>query len=276
MSILRYTESFVLSIGKGGRLLGWCAIVPGQVGDRAAAGRDAGWCRSTGHRSSDHAAAKRPGRLGHSSGRCGCGTAPSQCQAHSPSATSPPADCRCSRHPPHYAFAPDCPHPSRCRLPAMIALVQGADGGPIGIHRTYIRRDGLAKAAIEPPRAALGPVRGGAVRLDPVATRSSSARASKVAASAGLLLGLPAWSAVSAGNMAIGLTLPPQVRSVVIAADPDEPGRRAADAAWHRWTGEGRRVRINTPKPGAAISTTCSCADGGGTRDRSSTMARDA
>jgi putative DNA primase/helicase len=44
--------------------------------------------------------------------------------------------------------------------------------------------------------------------------------------------------------------LPPQVRSVVIAADPDEPGRRAANAAWRRWKADGRRVRISTPNAG--------------------------
>jgi putative DNA primase/helicase len=41
----------------------------------------------------------------------------------------------------------------------------------------------------------------------------------ETAASAGLLMGTPAWAAISAGNMAKGLVLPPEVRRVVIAAD---------------------------------------------------------
>jgi hypothetical protein len=66
-------------------------------------------------------------------------------------------------------FRPDCPHPAGGRLPAMVALVTDAGGEPIAIARTFLRHDGSAKADIEPPRATLGPIRGGAVRLDPAA-----------------------------------------------------------------------------------------------------------
>ena len=69
----------------------------------------------------------------------------------------------------------------------------------------------------------------------------------ETSASAGRMLGLPAWSALSAGNLGNGLVLPPEVRSVVIAADPDESGQKAAREAWRRWTAEGRRVRIAMP-----------------------------
>ena len=61
------------------------------------------------------------------------------------------------------------------------------------------------------------------------------------------LLGLPAWAAISAGNMAKGLVLPPEARRVIIAADPDDVGRKAARDAWIRWTAEGREVRIAIP-----------------------------
>jgi len=66
-------------------------------------------------------------------------------------------------------------------------------------------------------------------------------------ASAGALLGLPAWAAISAGNMAKALVLPLEVRSVVIAADNDKPGIEAAEAALRRWQCEGRAVRIFKP-----------------------------
>ena len=56
------------------------------------------------------------------------------------------------------------------------------------------------------------------------------------------------WTSISAGNLGHALILPPQVRSVVIAADPDEPGRQAANAAWGRWNAAGIRCRIATPK----------------------------
>lgn len=89
------------------------------------------------------------------------------------------------------------------------------------------------------------------MRLDPVAPELVIGEGIETAASAGLLLGLPAWAAINAGNLARGLLLPPEVRAVVIAADPDPVGRDAAAAASTRWQSEGRRVRIATPdQPG--------------------------
>jgi len=145
-------------------------------------------------------------------------------------------------------FRGDCPHPETSHLPAMIALVQAPDGELSAIHRTYLRRDGTDKAAIEPDKATLGPMWAGAVRLDPVGPELVIGEGIESSASAGRMLGLPAWSAISAGNMACGLVLPPEVRSLVIAVDADPSGERAArEAAW-RWQREGRRVRLARPK----------------------------
>ena len=73
----------------------------------------------------------------------------------------------------------------------------------------------------------------------------------ETSASAGRLLNLPAWAAISAGNLAQGLVLPAELRRVVIAADADPPGERAAQTAALRWQREGQAVRIARPdKPG--------------------------
>ena len=144
-------------------------------------------------------------------------------------------------------FRPDCPHPDGGRLPAMVALVMDATGAPIAVHRTYLRRNGSGKADIERPKMFLGPVWGGAIRLDPLAPELVIGEGIETSASAGRMLGLPAWSALSAGNLGNGLVLPSEVRSVMIAADPDESGQKAAREAWRRWTAEGRRVRIAMP-----------------------------
>jgi hypothetical protein len=61
------------------------------------------------------------------------------------------------------------------------------------------------------------------------------------------LVGLPAWAAISAGNLAKGLVLPPEVHTVIVAADPDPEGERAAVSAALRWRVEGRTVRIARP-----------------------------
>jgi phage/plasmid primase-like uncharacterized protein len=131
----------------------------------------------------------------------------------------------------------------------MIALVSDVTGAAVAVHRTYLRRDGSGKADAEPSRAALGPIWGSAVRLRDHKPGKSLviAEGIETAASAGLVLGLPAWAAMSAGNLAKGLALPSEVNSVVIAADPDDAGRDAAREAWGRWRAEGREVRIAMP-----------------------------
>ena len=144
-------------------------------------------------------------------------------------------------------FRGDCPHPEGGRLPALVALVVDAAGQPLAVHRTYLRADGSGKASVEPQKATLGPVWGGAIRLDPVVPALVIGEGIETAASAGRLLGLPAWAAVSASNLAGGLGLPGEVRSVVIAADADAPGEAAARAAALRWSAEGRAVRIARP-----------------------------
>lgn len=144
-------------------------------------------------------------------------------------------------------FRGDCGHPEGGRYPAMVALVQNPAGDGVAVHRTYLRVDRAGKAAVEPAKASLGPVWGGAIRLHPLAPELVIGEGVESSASAGLLLDLPAWAAINAGNLASGLVLPPEVRSVVIAADPDDPGERAARAAALRWQAEGRNVRIARP-----------------------------
>ena len=143
-------------------------------------------------------------------------------------------------------FRGDCSHPDGGRFPAMVALVQDASGQPLAVHRTYLTSDG-SKASVDPVKASLGPVWSGAVRLDPVGPVLTIGEGIETAASAGLLLDLPAWAAMSAGNLARGLLLPPDVREVVIAADPDPAGKAAAADASARWQAEGRKVRVATP-----------------------------
>jgi len=160
-------------------------------------------------------------------------------------------------------FRLDCWHPEGGRLPAMVALVQDVSGTPIAVHRTYLRRDFAGKANVEPAKASLGPVWGGAVRLHAEAPELVIGEGIESSASAGLLIGVPAWAAMSAGNLAKGLQLPAAVRSVVIAADPDDEGEHAACAAALRWQAEGRTVRIARPNGSGDFNDVLRCrADG--------------
>lgn len=148
---------------------------------------------------------------------------------------------------PALRFRGDCYHPEGGKHPAMVALVQNAAGVAVAVHRTYLTKDRAGKANIEPAKASLGPVWGAAIRLQAAAPELVIGEGLESAASAGVLIGLPAWASISAGNLAKGLVLPPEVRSVIVAADPDSEGERAAVSAALRWRAEGRGVRIARP-----------------------------
>ena len=152
-------------------------------------------------------------------------------------------------HSPALRFRLDCRHPEGGTWPAMVALVMDVAGKPLAVHRTYLRHDGTGKAPVDPPKASLGPVWGGAIRLADLMPGKPLVigEGIETAASAGRLMGLPAWAALSAGNMANGLVLPPEAAHVIVAEDPDEPGRQAASAAARRWKAEGRKVQIARP-----------------------------
>ena len=137
------------------------------------------------------------------------------------------------------------------RWPVMVALMVDSAGVPQAVHRTFIARDGRGKAPIATPRKTLGMVAGAAVRLVPVADRLVIGEGIETSISAGLMLKAPAWAAISAPNLEFKLTLPASIQEIIVAADHDGPGLKAAKAALARWRGEGRVVKIARPqKPG--------------------------
>jgi Toprim domain-containing protein len=150
-------------------------------------------------------------------------------------------------------FNPGLRHtPSGLTLPAMVAsVVTAGDAGPVALHRTFLRPSGDGKAEVEPCRMALGPIRGGAVRLGTVGKTLAIAEGIETALSIQQATGIPTWAALSASNMP-GLHLPPlpAAQELLIGADADSPGRRAAVAAADKWCREGRRVRIAAPRSG--------------------------
>jgi len=134
----------------------------------------------------------------------------------------------------------------------MVALVEHVEQGAIGVHCTYLRPDGSAKADLpkNEQRAFFGRVAGGAVRFgEPrpgVCLVVGEGIESTI--SAALPCGLPAWAALSASGIE-KLVLPAKATHVVIAADNDLNGRgqRAAQYAAAPWLAEGRCVRIAKP-----------------------------
>ena len=140
-------------------------------------------------------------------------------------------------------------------LPAMLALVEHVERGPVGLHCTYLRPDGSGKAALpkNKQRACFGPVGGGAVRFGMPQSGEWFAvgEGIETTLSVAVACSMPAWAALSADGIE-KLVLPPEATHVVICADNDANGRgqRAARNAAQRWIAEGRRVRIALPPPG--------------------------
>jgi hypothetical protein len=156
-------------------------------------------------------------------------------------------------------FHPACLHPSGSRLPALVAAVAAHSEGKLhltAIHRIYVTPDGR-KADVEPRKASLGNVKGGCIWLvrptdRAIITEGIEDAAALMTAHRGdsRFAGWSYAAAVSAGNLP-NLELPVAVRTVVIAADNDEPGRRAANEAACRFISEGRDGRIAYPPDGA-------------------------
>lgn len=143
--------------------------------------------------------------------------------------------------------------PSQQKLPCMVAAIScWPHKTLIGIHRTFLDPNGNGKAIIEPNKMMLGQAKGGAVRLSPVSSDLMIAEGIETALS--LLIANPqacVWAALSAGCLK-NLVLPPHpfARNIVIAADNDPVGRRAAFEAGNRWVMDGRKVRIALPPEG--------------------------
>jgi hypothetical protein len=124
-------------------------------------------------------------------------------------------------------FHPECWHGATARrLPAMVARVEGGDGS--AVHRTYLRADGLGKAPIEPAKAMLGTVAGGAVRLTDGPGPLLAGEGIETTLATLSLRGdetARAWAALSTSGLR-SLRLPSQPGRLCIAPDGDAPALR--------------------------------------------------
>ena len=132
----------------------------------------------------------------------------------------------------------------------MVALVsKGVDETPIAIHRTFLARDGVGKAPVDPQKMMLGPCRCGAVRLGRPRDLVLVGEGIETCLTAMVATGHPAWAALSTSGLR-ALDLPKDVRDVLILADADDAGEAAAQDCALRWKRQGRRVRVARPPRG--------------------------
>jgi hypothetical protein len=152
--------------------------------------------------------------------------------------------------PPTIRLHPWLKHRSGAERPAMVSAIKHDTHGLVGVHVTFLARDGNCKAALEPNKVMHGVVAGGAVRLAALQPDQPLLVAEGLETALSLMAatGLPAWAALSAGGLK-ALVLPAEARTVVICADNDinGVGQRAARDAALRFATEGRRVKISTP-----------------------------
>lgn len=175
-----------------------------------------------------------------------------------PAALAPVAvsylQARCCALPPldgDLRFHPALRHPPTGYTgPALVGLVtDAATRQPLTWHRTWIAADGT-KAQIEPARMLLGGYRkaGGVIRLWPdegVTLGLGVAEGIETALSLAHAFA-PVWAAIDAGNLG---TLPvlPGIESLLIAADHDPAGIKAARQCAERWAAQGREVGLVLP-----------------------------
>ena len=147
---------------------------------------------------------------------------------------------------PALRFHPRLRHPVEPGVfPCLVAGVQDSAGRFIGIQRTYL--EGPHKARVEPVRASLGRLTGGAVRLAEAAGGVLLlGEGIESTAAAMAWLQTPGWAVLGTAALR-ALALPEAIREVVIAADRDAPGLNAPAALAERFETEGRRVTICTP-----------------------------
>jgi putative DNA primase/helicase len=133
--------------------------------------------------------------------------------------------------------------------PAMLALVSGAGGEPVSIHRTYLHNG--KKAPVPSPKKLVSRTGTGiAVRLWEQTDTLCLTEGIETAIAVHLLTGKPVWASTSAGQLE-AFTSP--VGELVVYADNDEKfaGQSAAFALAKRMAAQGVRVRVEIPpRPG--------------------------
>jgi hypothetical protein len=118
--------------------------------------------------------------------------------------------------------------------PALIAAVRDTSGRLTGIQRTYLARDGSAKAPVQDPRRALGKLLGGGVRLAGIDSNYlvTGEGLETMLAITTACPGLSVVAALSARHLA-AFEVPLSCTGLLIAADKDQAGLHAARALSH-------------------------------------------
>jgi putative DNA primase/helicase len=142
------------------------------------------------------------------------------------------------------------------RFPAMVCLVRNIATNELqAIHRTALAPDGTSiKRNGKTHRMSLGPITGGAIKLDPDedVTQGLCIGEGVETTLSGRQMGLrPVWSLVNTGGIA-NFPILPGIEGLHLFAENDANGAsaKAVEECARRWHGAGRDVFIITPDVG--------------------------
>ncbi len=127
----------------------------------------------------------------------------------------------------------------RARRPTLVAAIRDTQGALQGVQVTLLSAHGTAKAALATPRRVIGKLMGGTVRLADAQDELAVGEGVETMLTASDVFGVPAWAALSADNLG-RLILPHPLRRLIIAADNDEAGMRAARSLRARMASSAR------------------------------------
>ena len=150
---------------------------------------------------------------------------------------------------PNCYWRPDGDGPTET-WPAMIAAVTDLNGKVTGAHRTWLARDGSAKAPIDPPRKAMGDLLGNAVRFGEAQDVMAAGEGIETILSLRQAMPqMPLVSALSAGHLA-AILFPADLRRLYIVRDNDPAGDGARDSLVDRARGDGIEAITLSPMLG--------------------------
>lgn len=125
-------------------------------------------------------------------------------------------------------------------LPAMIAAVE-TDLGVIAVQRTFLDLDNLLRKPLAKPKAALGLLATGAIRLAQPNIELGLAEGIEDALSAMSWFGTPTWALGGVERLGL-VAIPPSVRRIIVYGDHGAPAERCYAQARDHLAEEGREV----------------------------------
>ena len=132
--------------------------------------------------------------------------------------------------------------------PAMVAAVTEEAGALTGVSRTYLARDGLSKAPVDPNRRAKGDILGNGIRFGTVTDVMAAGEGIETTLSLRVPMPTIPLVAATSSNHLSALLFPTSLRTLLVIRDNDHAGDAATDALFARGHAAGIEVVLIEPE----------------------------